>query len=179
MIIEIGLLILRAILAAVLIAAGAAKLADTRNFGDTLYGLGMPVSMGWLVNGLVIAFPLVELGLGFGLVSGVMSQEINLAVLVLMVVFMLITLVALIRKPNLKCRCFGALSDSQFSGKGLIRIVFLVAAAAVVVLGGPSTILLVDEGSILMVGLLMVCYGFFAIGSVQAAKTIAAVKERS
>ncbi|MGH2531638.1 MAG: MauE/DoxX family redox-associated membrane protein, partial [Thermomicrobiales bacterium] len=62
---DLVLLLARATLAAVLIAAGAAKLVDTRGFATTLVGLGLPARRDRLVTATATAIPLLELGVGF------------------------------------------------------------------------------------------------------------------
>ena len=57
-IIQLIILLSRASLAAVLVAAGAAKLADVRSFATTLRGLGMPARQEPLIRGLAFIFPL-------------------------------------------------------------------------------------------------------------------------
>lgn len=100
LVVQIVLLLIRAVLAAVLVAAGAAKLADTRSFARTLIGLGVPARQERLVHGLAFAVPLLEVGLGLGLVSGLWPTLISSAVLVLMCSFSLVVLVALRKAPK-------------------------------------------------------------------------------
>lgn len=173
---QIVVLLMRASLAAVLVAAGAAKLADTRSFALTLRGIGLPVRPPWLIRGLALATPLLELGSGLAAVSGLWPQLINGIVLVLMCGFSLVVVVALSRKLNVACRCFGTLSDSQFSRRGLVRSLLLVLCAALVFGGEQAGIAGVDGG--LGMNLLLVA-GFllFALAAAQAAKTLAILKE--
>src|SRR5215469_11388729 len=131
-ILQVIALFMRASLAAVLVAAGAAKLADTRSFALTLVGLGVPVRWQQLIRGLAIIVPLMELGLGLALISGLGPTIVNSAVLALMCGFSLLVIIALRRKLNVACRCFGALSESQFSRKGLLRSLMLTAIALAV-----------------------------------------------
>jgi hypothetical protein len=85
--------------------------------------------------------------------------------------------VALRRAPNVTCRCFGALSDSQFSAQGLLRSLILTAVAAVVFWGGRtySTAPVTAPGVVL---LLVAGYATFGVLVFQAAKTVAEVKAR-
>jgi uncharacterized membrane protein YphA (DoxX/SURF4 family) len=68
--IQIAIFLIRAALAAVLVAAGAAKLVDMRSFAATLTGLGVPPRPASLIRWLALIIPLLELGLGIALVSG-------------------------------------------------------------------------------------------------------------
>src|SRR5215471_8057271 len=53
-ILQVIVMLLRAALAAVLVAAGAAKLADTRSFARTLIGLGVPARWRLLLRALTL-----------------------------------------------------------------------------------------------------------------------------
>jgi uncharacterized membrane protein YphA (DoxX/SURF4 family) len=167
----------RASLAAVLVAAGAAKLADARSFAVTLRGLGISARLDPLIRGLAFLFPFVELLLGIALVSGLWPTLINVVVVVLMGSFSLVVLYALRRKLHIACRCFGTLSDSQFSDKGLTRSVLLTLLALVVLWGGKAYSL---QFAAPPVALLLLVTGFllFGLTAAQAAKSIAILKER-
>lgn len=175
---QIVTFLIRASLAAVLVAAGAAKLADTRSFVNTLKGLGVPTHPEFLTSGLSLIVPLLEVGVGLAVVSGLLSTAVNVAVLVLMSSFSLVVAAALRRHLVVSCRCFGALSDSQFSGKGLARSLFLTFLALIVLLSGSiySSQYTVPLGGVV---LLMIGYLFFAVIAAQAAKTMAVLKERT
>jgi len=172
-ILQVTIFLIRASLAAVLVAAGAAKLADVRSFTSTLIGLGVPVRRRLLLRGLARIIPLVEVGLGLAVVSCLWPTVINGAVLTLMCVFSIVVTVALRRKLNVACRCFGTLSDSQFSNKGLARSVLLTVLALVNFCtyspqsnGAPGLVILLVTGFLL-----------FAFAAAQAAKTLAILKE--
>src|SRR5437763_13411842 len=83
-ILQVIIFLIRASLAAVLVAAGAAKLADTRSFATTLMGLGVPARRALLLRGLALIIPLMEVGLGLTVVSGFWPRVVNGAVLVLL-----------------------------------------------------------------------------------------------
>jgi uncharacterized membrane protein YphA (DoxX/SURF4 family) len=165
----------RASLAAVLVAAGAAKLADVRSFATTLRGLGMPAHYEPLIRGLAIIVPLTEVVLGIGLVSGLWPTVINAIVLVLMAGFSLVVLFALRKRLHVACRCFGMLSDSQFSKKGLARSLLLTLLAAMVLWGERVYSLRFDASP---VAILLLVAGFllFGLAAGQAAKTMAVIK---
>lgn len=177
-ILQVTVLLIRASLAAVLVAAGAAKLADTRSFATTLMGLGVPARRALLLRGLALIIPLVEVGVGIGVVSGLWSAVMNSAVLVLMCGFSLVVLFALRKKLNVACRCLGILSDSQFSGKGLARSLFLTLLAVVIFWSG-NTYSPQFHGPPGAIILLVAGYLLFALAAAQAAKSIAVLKERT
>src|SRR5436305_12229474 len=76
-ILQVVVLLIRTSLAAVLIAAGAAKLADISSFATTLVGLGLPARRGKLLRALAFITPLIEVGLGLALVSGLWPAVAN------------------------------------------------------------------------------------------------------
>ncbi len=175
-ILQVTVVLMRTSLAAVLVAAGAAKLADTRSFATTLMGLGVPAHRELLIRGLARIIPLVELGVGIAAVSGLWPTVVNSALLVLTCSFSVVVIVALSKRLQVACRCFGALSDSQFSGKGLVRSVFLTILAAVIFWGGNTYSMRFDGPSGAIV-LLLAGFLLFAFAAAQSAKTIAVLKE--
>jgi uncharacterized membrane protein YphA (DoxX/SURF4 family) len=175
-ILQVVVLLLRAGLAAVLVAAGSAKLADLRSFALTLMGLGLPARWRLLLRGLALIIPLFEVGLGLAVVSGLWPLVINGVVLVLMASFSVVVIVALRRKLKVACRCFGTLSDSQLSSKGLARSLLLTGVAAIVFWSG-NVLWPQVAGSPGMSILLVVGFLLFALAVAQAAQTIAVLKE--
>lgn len=175
---QIAVLLLRAFLAIILLAAGAAKLADMRNFSTTLIGLGIPAWRPLLIRGIALSVPLVEVVLGMAIVSNLWPTIVDSAVLVLMSSFSIVVIVALRKKLQVTCRCFGALSDSQFSSKGLLRSVGLTAAA-LAVMWGDRAVSLQQNASPGMIALLIVGFLLFALASMQAARTLAVLKRRA
>src|SRR5947209_20636087 len=71
-ILQVVVLLLRAGLAAVLVAAGSAKLADLRSFALTLLGLGLPARWRLLLRGLGLIIPLFEVCVGRAIVRGLL-----------------------------------------------------------------------------------------------------------
>lgn len=62
-------------------------------------------------------------------------------------------IIALCRKLDVACRCFGTLSDSQFSGKGLARSLLLTVLAGLKILGAQFRWQYID--SLALLGLQM------------------------
>jgi uncharacterized membrane protein YphA (DoxX/SURF4 family) len=169
---------LRALLAVLLITAGAAKLADIRGFTTTLQALGVSVHSENVLRSTAFSIALIEVVVGLASIAGFLQSVINGLVLLLVVGFMLIVIFALRKAPYITCRCFGALSDSQFSAWSLVRNVLFVLGAIVVFwwgLAAPPVQFHVSFGSAL---LLILGYLVFAFGVAQAATIIALVKAR-
>src|SRR5712692_871118 len=129
-VLQVIMLFMRASLAVVLVAAGAAKLADTRSFAVTLMGLGVPVRRQLFLRGFAIIVPLTELALGLAIISGLWPTIVNGAVFALMCGFSLVVIIALRRKLNVACRCFGAFSNSPGLSILLVAGFLLFALAA-------------------------------------------------
>ena len=175
--IQVIVFLIRASLAAVLIAAGAAKLADTQSFTNTLVGLVIPIRPEYLIRGLGLMLPFVEVCVGIAVISGLWPQPVNVALLALMCSFSIVVIIALSKNLQVVCRCFGALSDSQFNGRGLVRSLFLTILAAIVFWSGNTYSFQYNELPGVTI-LLIAGFLIFAIATAQAAKTIAALKAR-
>jgi hypothetical protein len=161
----------RAAVAAVLVASGAAKLADLHTFRATLVGLGLSKGAGpasWLVATL-------ELALGVASLSSAWPTATDALVLGLTLAFAGTAAVAAKRAPGLRCRCFGALSDSQFGRKALVRSVVLVALAAAVLVAGVVHEARADWSAPWVVTLLATT-ALFALASGQAARALGTVQ---
>ena len=133
-----------------------------------------------LLRGLALIIPLFEVGLGLAVVSGLWPLVINGVVLVLMASFSVVVIVALRRKLKVACRCFGTLSDSQLSSKGLARSLLLTGVAAIVFWSGNvlgNVLWPQVDGSPGMSILLVAGFLLFALAVAQAAQTIAVLKE--
>lgn len=171
------ILFLKVFLATVLVAAGAAKFADLPGFITTLIGLGVPSHRDFLLRGIGFTVPLLEVTLGIMLVVGVWPEVINLLTLGLTLFFTAITTIALVRGFQVTCRCFGALSESQFNRRGLTKTLILTLIAFTIAYQGATSQQQFQEapGS---TALLVVAYAIFIIAVIQAAKTTAMFRER-
>lgn len=125
-------------LAAVLIVAGSAKLADLDGFRDTLKGLGFVRDAGSSASFACLAICSAELGLGSATLVGIWPREVNLALLLLTLLFAAVTSYAAAWKPEVTCRCYGSLTRSQFSRTALDDLVRGVAE--MVIAGAAQTL---------------------------------------
>lgn len=173
---QVSFFLVRAVISVVLVAAGAAKLSDLRSFTTTLAGLGLAIWPISLLRSLSFVISLIELCLGLLLSIGIWSQAISLAVLALFSLFSFVTLIAILKKSVVSCRCFGALSDSQFTLKGLIRSFVLVGFAALIVFSN-AVYRQREPEELGLVFLMVTGYIILAFAFAQAAKTLAAIKE--
>ncbi len=166
-------LVARDALAAVLVIAGSAKLADLNGFEQTLAGL-FDLS---LIQSRLLALlvPLFEIALGIAITMA-MSRAVDAAALAIFVVFAASSAWALWRRPSLACRCFGSLSNSQFTTSGLIRGSLLVATAALALMIGPGAVESPDRSGPPTM-LVVAAFGVLGIAAWQAARTIDRVRE--
>ena len=114
-----------AVLGAVLLVSGAAKLAD-RGWRPNAVALGTP---GWAIPSL----PWVELGLGGVLVAGLGRPWSAAAAALLIVAFSLLLAANLARGRRVPCACFGSRSRRPISALDLVRNGALLALAVIAI----------------------------------------------
>ena len=175
--IVISYLVARIGLAALLIASGSAKLADNAGFTNTLMSLGAVAYGKKIAQGLAICISLLELLVGGIILSGFWPVVMNAILLGVMCCFSIIVIFALYKAPHTSCRCFGALSNSQFSKQGLARNMVFTVIALFVFVSSLYFQPFQTYGSLWMRVLLIAGYVLFAFGVAQAAKTGYQIKE--
>jgi hypothetical protein len=175
--VDILVFFVRAVLGVVLIAAGAAKVADRGGFARTLLALGAPAKPIWLVQGLSLGLPATELGLGLMLVTGLWSALLDGVVLGLMTMFSVVVVFALIQRPTVTCKCFGALTESAFTLAGLVRSLALTTLAVISMVSALARPQSTPASAGLVLLLTLAC-GIFAAATSQAAITIAGIRGR-
>jgi hypothetical protein len=174
---EVVVLSVRASLAATLVVAGAAKLADREGFTITLIALGISARKGQLARNAALLFPLLELSLGLVVISGLWSILANASVLLLMLVFNGVILFALRKAPNAMCQCFGALSRTRFSRNLFLRSVALTVLAMLILLS--SIVSPPFQGVPLwLIPVLIAEFLVLAVVAAHAVRVVEAVKER-
>lgn len=175
MAILISYLIARTSLGSLLIASGAAKLANRTDFASTLKSLGITAYKEKAVLRLATTFCCVELLVGGCTIIGIWTIPMNAILLIIMAFFSSVVLFALHKAPHTKCRCFGTLTNSQFDKRALLRnIIFTVVALFVFLVSFHFQPL----HEILWINIaLLVSYAMFAFGVVQATKTEYLMKE--
>lgn len=166
--------IARDALAAVLIMAGAAKLSDLSAFEATLVGL-VGKRYGAL-RWFAMAVAAWEVGLGMAVLGVSRLELVNVGLVVTFGGFVLATSWAVWRRPGLSCRCFGALSNSEFSVRRLITGTILTLIAILVLIADHAT---GTQPSIdpSMLAFVMAGYALLGLATIQAARTVEQVRE--
>src|SRR5690349_18676598 len=119
--------LVRALLAALFLFAGTAKLVDSRTFANDVanYRLLPPP----LVTPFAAALPGVEVACGIGLLDPRAARAAAVLATALLVAFTVAAMQALARDINLDCGCFGSVR-APVTMLTVARDVVLVAAAS-------------------------------------------------
>jgi hypothetical protein len=120
----------KALLAAMLIVAGGAKLADLASFTSVIrlfltFHIPRRIAF-WIAGGVAIA----ELALGLASVSSPAVDSANVLVFALACAFSLTSIMGYVFHRGQSCRCFGALSARQFDVMGVLRSIAIAGVAA-------------------------------------------------
>ena len=157
---------LQILLGLMLVGAGAAKLTDLKGFASTLAGLGLGGR--WARGGAKVVAG-SELGIGLLSVTGIAARAVGVLVFALMLAFLVVSSSAARWRPQVRCRCFGGLSDSRFGSRSVILSLALVLASGLVVLLGHTES--ADYG-LTNTLLLLVLAAAFATGCAAAANAL-------
>lgn len=170
---SLALLATRDSLAMILLAAGSAKLSDLEAFAATLSGLGIRGTNRPRRLGASVAT--VEVGLGLLTVAGWWPAGVDLSNVLLLAVFSAVTGLAVRRKLAVKCRCFGALSNSQFSIAGLSRVLGLFAISIGIAVS--DDLVSSNHGLGTDLPLVVATYLLMGVAVAQAARAVTLVHE--
>jgi len=118
-----------------LTTAAGAKLVSLDGFEMTLIGLGLLPTRGTPSRYLAIVIALAEALTGLLLISGIAPFAITIVASGMLLSFLCAILIALSRRLEIACHCFGSLTGTQFSGAGLLRV---LAMLVLVVLTTPA-----------------------------------------
>jgi peroxiredoxin len=133
--VEIALVVVRLLLAAVFAVAALAKLADRAGSRQAIVDFGLPRA---LAAPAAVALPLAELSVTVALIPRVTAWWGALGALALLLLFSAAIAINLARGRKPDCRCFGQLSSSPVGWMTLARNGALAALAGFVVAGGPD-----------------------------------------
>jgi hypothetical protein len=116
----------RLFLALVFLTAGIAKARDQPGFRQALSEFGVPAV---LVKRLAVLIPALELGIVAGLLIPAWVGYGALGALAMLLIFFLGVSVALLRKRQPDCHCFGQLEAARAGRVTLVRIALLASLA--------------------------------------------------
>ncbi len=120
--------LLRLLLGAVFVFAGAIKILDPEKFAVDVYNYRMlPYDM---INSFAIALPWVEVVAGLLLVLGIWVRASALVISGLTVMFFIAISQAVARGLNIECGCFGTAEGSKVGIKAMAWDGLLMAIAA-------------------------------------------------
>ncbi|HEX3617269.1 MAG TPA: TlpA disulfide reductase family protein [Solirubrobacteraceae bacterium] len=139
---HVTLLVIRLVLAAVFLVAGAAKLADPTGSRAAATGFGVPAPVAGVVG---VLLPLAELCTAGALLPASSARYGALAAAVLLLAFVAAITRSIARGEAPDCHCFGAIHSEPAGARTLARNALLLAlAAAVAAVGwgnaGPSAV---------------------------------------
>ncbi len=141
----LALLVVRLILGAVFLMSAVPKLVEPRQFaGDVQQYRILPRP---LASAFGYALPYVELASAALLITGFWAEWAALGVAVMLVAFMVAVGIAMARKLNLSCNCFGLLYRERVGWSTQGRDAILLAAALFILItgGGPTVADMIAE----------------------------------
>src|ERR671916_1446296 len=127
------LLVIRLLLAAVFVVAGVAKLADRKGSRQAIIDFGVPAGLG---SPLGILLPLAELVCAVALIPSATAWWGAVGTLTLLILFVAGIGINLARGRKPECHCFGQLHSAPAGWKTLARNVVLSAIAGFVLWAG-------------------------------------------
>ncbi|HEV7645243.1 MAG TPA: redoxin domain-containing protein [Pyrinomonadaceae bacterium] len=130
---EIVLLLIRVFLAAIFFIAGGAKLYDLEGSEKAARDFGVPEGLAKPVG---IILPLAEIAIAISLLPLNSAWYGGIAALVLLTVFTIGMSVQIAKGQAPDCHCFGQIYSEPVGRKSILRNVFLMLAAAVLVIAG-------------------------------------------
>lgn len=134
------------ILGAVFLMSAVPKLASPRQFASDVQQYGILPRP--LASAFGYALPYVELAAAALLITGVYAEWAAGGVAVMLIVFMIAVGVAMVRKLNLSCSCFGLLYRERVGWSTQVRDGILLALALFILLtepGGPTVVDMLAE----------------------------------
>lgn len=141
-------------LAALLLVAGGAKLADLGGFASTVR-LFLPRRASWpVLRDVALAITLAELALGTASLSSPALRWLNPVIFALGCGFVAVSVTGYALHRGRSCHCFGALSARKFDKAGIARSTVVAAAAAVAMRAvRPSFVQLAPAERIALLGI--------------------------
>ena len=168
----------KAVLAVMLLIAGAAKLAGLDGFAATvrlfipagLLRRAGPRAARWIA----LAAALGEVALGGASLAAPAAGWLNTVVLAVAGAFVAVSAVGYARHRGRSCRCFGALARRRFDRAGVGRAVLIAAVATLPLAGLPASSARLGLAGR---GLLLAAAVLLAAGAFTAARVLAVVPD--
>jgi hypothetical protein len=128
---DVLILAAKAALAALLVTAAGAKLADLAGFASAVRLFAPRRAAGSVLRAVALGIAFAELGLGAASLSSPAVTWLNPAVFAVGCAFVAVSAVGYAFHRGRSCRCFGALSQRKFDAAGVARSVVIAAVAAI------------------------------------------------
>jgi hypothetical protein len=161
-------------LAALLLVAGGAKLADLASFAAAVR-LFAPRRASWpVLRAAALGIALAELALGAGSLSSPAAGWLNPVVFAVGCAFVAVSGAGYAFHRGRSCRCFGALSQRKFDAAGIARSTIIAAVAAVALAHvPPASVQLAGAARLL----LLAAAALVALAACTAARALAMSRE--
>lgn len=171
----------KAVLAVMLLVAGAAKLAGLDGFAATVR-LFIPAGLlrragpraARLARWIALAAALGEVALGGASLAAPAAGWLNTVVLAVAGAFVVVSAVGYARHRGRSCRCFGALARRRFDRAGVGRAVLIAAVSTLPLAGLPASSARLGLAGR---GLLLAAAVLLAAGAFTAARVLAVVPD--
>jgi hypothetical protein len=132
-------------MAAVLLIAAGAKLADLAGFAGTVRLFTTHRAPRHVVRAMAVGIAITELVLGAASLASPAASWLNLAVLALGCAFVAVSLTGLMFHRGHACRCFGMLSRRRFDAVGVLRSLVIACIAGIAIIGVPQVAVHITE----------------------------------
>jgi methylamine dehydrogenase accessory protein MauD len=132
-VVNVVLVVLRLVLAAVFAVAAVGKLADRAGSREAVARFGVPVG---LVGAVSAGLPVVELGIAVGLVVVATAVWAAVAAGALLLAFCVAIVRLMVRGEAPDCHCFGSVGSAPVGKGTLVRNLVLVGLAGFVAVAG-------------------------------------------
>lgn len=172
---QAAVLLCKAFIAVLLLAAGGAKLADLRGFASAVRLFLPPAVPRALPRTLAGAVAVVEITTGAGSLGLPRATWLNTAVLGICGCFLAVATIGHARHRGQSCRCFGGLSRSGFGAAGVARAAGLTLAAFAAVASVPVQAVALRPAAqlgLVVVGLLVAGAAYSAAAAVDGQRGI-------
>lgn len=158
----------KAAIAVLLVAAGAAKVADLPGFAGTVRLFLPPRTSRPVVRAVALLAAATEITIGAASLSSPLARWLNAAVLVLCCGFVAVSAIGYARHPGRTCRCFGTLTGRAFTLAAIGRSALIAIAAGVAALPASASLLRLGPAARLglLAGAALIAWSVFTAATV-------------